>query len=403
MSAPLDDLVVVEIDNWMASPSAGAILADLGATVIKIEPHGGDAMRGDGRRPKVDGPAGHYDFQFDVDNRGKQSIRVDLSSVGGQQVIHRLIGDARIFMCNLLPDRQHRFRLDPDTLFAINPALVHATVTGYGTSGPDAARPGFDVTAYFARSGMFDALRESDQAPVPGARPAQGDHTTGLAFVAGILAALRLAERTGIGQTVETSLFEAAVWTQAVDYSAAVIDRAPVRKRARHELFMPTCNRYPCGDGQWLVLHNPEPAAWTTFCEAIDREQWLSDPRYQDPAARFRQMHELVPLIDEALSHRNRDAWGEIFDAAELIWAPVLAIHEVVDDPQASAIGLFPVLHDEAIGDYRTLNIPMRFSPADVRPRGPAPAPGQHTCNVLAQAGFTGAEIAALFEAGTVS
>ena len=180
------------------------------------------------------------------------------------------------------------------------------------------------------------------------ARPAQGDHTTGLALVGGILAALRLAERTGVGQVVETSLFETAVWTQASDYAVTAVDRAPVRRRARHQLLAPTANRYPCGDGKWVVLNMPEESAWPRLCRVIDREQWLRDARFVDARSRYQNMAALVDGIDAALAVRGRDEWGAIFDAAGLIWGPVLALHEVAADPHAAAIGLFPEIAHRA-------------------------------------------------------
>ena len=150
MNAPLTDVTVVEIDSWMAAPSAGAILSDLGARVIKVEPLEGDPMRGISRKPKLDDePARLYDYQFDVDNRGKESILVDLQSEKGIGLIHLLCRSAQIFMCNLLPNRQQKFQLDTKALLAINPKLVHATLTGYGSDGPEAWRPGYDVTAFF--------------------------------------------------------------------------------------------------------------------------------------------------------------------------------------------------------------------------------------------------------------
>ena len=258
MVAPLEDVTVVEIDNWMASPSAGAILADLGANVIKVEPLSGDPMRNMGRPAKVPDEKKDFDYQFDVSNRGKRSITVDLDSSDGIEVVRSLISNAQIFMCNLLKRRQEKFGLEPESVRLLNPQIVHATLTGYGTSGPEAQRPGYDVTAFFGRSGIYDAMREGELGAVPMARPAQGDHTTGLAFVGAILAALRLAERTGEGQTVETSLYETAIWTQATDYAITAVDQAPLRPRARENMIIPTANRYPCGDGKWVVLNMPE-------------------------------------------------------------------------------------------------------------------------------------------------
>jgi crotonobetainyl-CoA:carnitine CoA-transferase CaiB-like acyl-CoA transferase len=211
MTAPLADIVVVEVDSYMAAPSAGAILADLGATVIKVEPLTGDPMRGLSRAIKhedLSDDVRRYDFGFDVDNRGKKSIALALDQPEGADLVRKLVADADIFMCNLLVGRQEKFGLDPETLFKVKLNLVHATLTGYGTTGPDAWCPGYDVTAFFGRSGLYDAQREGDEGVVPMARPAQGDHTTGLAMVASMLAALRLAEKSGEGQVVETSLYE---------------------------------------------------------------------------------------------------------------------------------------------------------------------------------------------------
>ena len=396
MVAPLDDVRVVEIDNWMAAPSTGALLADLGADVVKVEPLTGDPMRGMGRPAKVDGALKGYDFTFDVDNRGKRSIAVALDTDDGAGIVRRLCRTADVFLCNLIAPRQAKFGLDPARLFAENPKLVHATLTGYGTAGPEAWRPGYDVTAFFGRSGLYDAMREGDDGLVPSARPAQGDHTTGLALLGAVLAALRLAERTGEGQVVETSLFEAAIWTQASDYAVTAVDHAPVRRRGRKQLIQPLGNRYPCGDGKWVVFNQPGDGPWAKFCRTIGREAWLDDARFSTVKGRFDHMGELVDGIDEALSARSRDEWGRLFDDAGLIWGPALALHEVVDDDQAAALGLFPTMTHPERGEYRTVAGPMRFmnGKADVGPRGPAPALGAHTHDVLVAAGFESAEIA---------
>ncbi len=303
---PLDDVTIVEIDNWMAAPSAAAILADLGATVIKVEPLSGDPMRGltrSVRLPEGTDPAKvDFDYQFDVANRGKRSIAVALDTDEGKSVVHRLCETADVFLCNLLTHRQARFGLDPESLLGVNPKLVHATLTGYGTTGPDAGRPGYDVTAFFGRSGLYDAMREGPEGDVPMARPAQGDYTTGLALVSTILAALRLAERSGEGQVVETSLYETAVWTQATDYSVTAVDERELRPRARANLIIATANRYPCGDGRWVVMNMPEESAWPLLCKTIGREDWLDDERFGDLRGRFHNMEEIVAGIDEALA-----------------------------------------------------------------------------------------------------
>ena len=305
-------------------------------------------------------------------------------------------------MCNLLKRRQEKFGLEPESVKLLNPQIVHATLTGYGTSGPEAQRPGYDVTAFFGRSGIYDAMREGELGAVPMARPAQGDHTTGLAFVGAILAALRLAERTGEGQTVETSLYETAIWTQATDYAITAVDQAPLRPRARENMIIPTANRYPCGDGKWVVLNMPEESAWPKLCEVIEREDLVADERFQDIRGRFKHMPEIVAAIDDALSHKSRDEWGEIFDARGIIWGPVLGLHEVAADPQAEALSIFPTLHNDAIGQYRTVAAPMRFVEADVGPSHSAPKLGEHSREILAEFGHDASHIEALIENGAV-
>jgi crotonobetainyl-CoA:carnitine CoA-transferase CaiB-like acyl-CoA transferase len=402
MAAPLDDVRVIEVDNWMAAPSAGAILSDLGADVIKIEPLGGDPMRGMSRPAKVDGPLGERDLQFDVDNRGKRSAAVALDTDAGADVVRRLCRDADVFLCNLLPHRQQRFGLDPDRLLAVNDRLVHATLTGYGTEGPEAWRPGYDVTAFFGRSGLYDAMREGDDGLVPMARPAQGDHTTGLALVSAILAALRMVDRTGRGQVVETSLFETAVWTQASDFGVTAVDGAPVRHRARDQQVVATANRFPCGDGNWLVVNMLEPSAWPRFCKAIGLEHLLDDERLQTTKGRFDNMAEVIAAIDDALAARSRDEWGAVFDDHGLVWGPVLGLHEVVRDPQAEHLGMFPTIDDPTTGPYRTVRIPMRIRDTEVGPKGRSPNLGEHTRSVLEGAGYTAVEVAELIDSGAI-
>ena len=399
---PLDDITVIEVDNWMAAPSCGAMLADMGATVIKVEPLSGDPMRNMMRPPKLPDELKSYDYQFDVDNRGKQSVAVDISHPSGAALLHKMVGTADVFLCNLLAERQQRFGMDPETLMGLNPKLVHATFTGYGTTGPEAWRPGYDVTAFFGRSGLYDAMREGQDGVVPMARPAQGDHTSGMALYGAIVSALRLVERSGEGQVVESSLYETAVWTQATDYAVTAVDKAPLRQRSRHQQIIATANRYPCGDGKWFVMNMPNDSAWPLFAKTIGVEQTLDDERFGDLRGRFQNMEALVNIIDEALAAKSRDEWGEIFDEAGLIWGPVLALHEVVADPQAEALGMFPLLNSPEIGDYATVANPMKFKTANVGPERPHPKLGEQTNAVLTDMGLSAHEIDELATTGII-
>ncbi|MBT4160914.1 MAG: CoA transferase [Gammaproteobacteria bacterium] len=403
MTKPLDDITIVEIDSWMAAPSGAAILADLGARVIKIEPLSGDPNREMGRRPKVDGPIADHDFQFDVDNRGKESILLDLTQPEAIEIVKKLCVSAQVFLCNLLPVRQTKFGLDPESLKQVNPKLVHATLTGYGTRGPDAWRPGYDVTAFFGRSGISDSPREGDDG-IP-ARPisAQGDHTTGLALVSAILAGLRLAERTGEFQAVETSLYETAVWTQASDFAPTLVDEAPLRKRRRDESLTITANRYLCGDGAWMMLNMPEHHWWPRFCDALGKPELKADDRFTEARDRYRQMATLVSIIDDVILKKDRDEWGRIFDEHGIIWAPLLGIHEVVSDEQAKAIDLFPEINADGVGRYRTVRAPMYFHSVDTMPERSSPQAGQHTVGILSDLGFSAEEISRLKDANVTS
>ena len=207
-----------------------------------------------------------------------------------------------VFLCNMLPVRQQRFGLDWPTLRGVNPRLVHATFTGYGMTGPDASRLGFDVTAFFGRGGVTAAMTDPDMvAPMP--RPAQGDHTAGLALALGILAALRLAERTGEGQAVDACLLGTAVWTMATDMSAVLIDGREPTKRDRHHLISPLANRFLCGDGMWILLTMPEVHWWPRFCEAFGHPEWITDPRFDTMKNRFDNMPVLIDMMDETFRH----------------------------------------------------------------------------------------------------
>jgi crotonobetainyl-CoA:carnitine CoA-transferase CaiB-like acyl-CoA transferase len=222
-------------------------------------------------------------------------------------------------------------------------------------------------------------------------------------MVGAILGALRLAEKSGTGQVVETSLYEAAVWTQASDYAVTAVDHMPVRKRRRDELLTITGNRFPCGDGNWVVFNMlPDGAYWSRLCKAIGLDDIIEDERFIDSKARYRNMAALIAIFDEALATKSRDEWGKIFDDASLIWGPVMGLHEVPQDPHAQELGMFPSIEHPELGSYTTVNIPMRFATADVKPQGPAPQIGEHSEKILRDFGLTNDTIAALQDAGTV-
>lgn len=388
---PLDGVRVVELTNWMAAPGCGAVLADMGADVIKVEPLSGDVARNLVRpaRPVPGGP--NLDVSFHVDNRGKRSITAAIDRPEGANVVRRLVADADVFLCNLLPQRQHRYGLDPDTLLTIRPTLVHATLTGYGLTGPDAERPGFDVTTFFGRGAITDSMTEpGGEAPAP--RTAQGDHATSLALVAAILAAMRLVDRTGEGQVVDVSLLATATWTMASDLAAVLVDGKPPTKRDRHHRLTPLATSLRCRDDRWIILNMPEPRWWPRFCEAVGHPGWASDPRFASVRDRYEHMPELSGMIDELFASRTLAEWGALCDRTGLIWGPASTMVELAADPQAAAIGMFPEITTDD-GTIRTVAAPINVRRAHIRPRGPAPHPGEHTVEVLRQHGFSDQEI----------
>ena len=402
MVAPLEGVRVVEMAGWMAAPGAAALMADMGADVVKVEPPRGDPMRGATRQPRVPEGDPPLDAAFALDNRGKRSVAVAVNQPQGADLVRRLAARADVFVCNLLPARQARYGLDPATLQQLTPRLVHATLTGYGPAGPDAARPGYDLTAFFGRGAVLDAMSEPANSAPPRLRPAQGDHTAALALFAGILAALRVVEATGQGQVVDVSLLGAAAWTMSSDLSATLVDG--VRPNPQGRIARPHAlhGGFRCADARWILLFMPEPHWWPRFCEAVGRPGWIEDERFATYAARAANMPELTRLMDELFATRPLREWCALFDERGFIWGPAATVDEFAADEQAAADGLFPEIGTPDGRRFRTVRAPMRLAGADVAPRGPAPAVGEHTAAVLAELGVDDGELAELAGAGVI-
>jgi crotonobetainyl-CoA:carnitine CoA-transferase CaiB-like acyl-CoA transferase len=400
--APLEGIRVVEVANWMAAPGAAAMMADMGADVVKVEPLRGDAMRGATRQPAVPEGEAPIDAAFQMDNRGKRSIAVALNRPEGADLVRRLAAGADVFLCNLLPARQAKYGLDAPTLFRANPRLVHASLTGYGPGGPDAARPGYDLTAFFGRGAVLDAMSEPVNPAPPRLRPAQGDHTAALALFGSILAALRLVEATGEGQVVDVSLLAAAAWTMSSDLSATLVDGVTPTPQGRIARPHALHGGFRCADRRWILLFMPEPHWWPRFCEAVGRPEWIEDERFASWGARARNMAELTALMDEVFATRPLQEWCALFDERGFIWGPASTVSEFAADEQAAADGLFPEIAEPSGRRFRTVRAPLRVQGADIAPRGPAPAVGEHTTAVLSELGVPDDELDRLAEAGVV-
>jgi crotonobetainyl-CoA:carnitine CoA-transferase CaiB-like acyl-CoA transferase len=400
--APLQGVRVLEVANWMAGPGAAAMMADMGADVVKVEPLRGDAMRKATRQPVRPPDAEPLDASFQMDNRGKRGIAVALNRPEGTDLVRRMAAGVDVFLCNLMTDRQAKFGLDADTLIAANPRLVHATLTGYGLGGPDARRPGYDLTAFFGRGAVLHAMAEPDNPAPPRVRPAQGDHTAALALLASILAALRLVETTGKGQRVDVSLFATAAWTMSTDLAATLVDGQNPPQGGRRARPHALHGGFRCADGRWLIMFMPEPHWWPRFAEAVQRPEWAEDPRFASHQSRGLHMADLTVAMDEVFATRPLAEWGQIFDEQGFIWAPGSTVAELAADVQAEADGLYPTIDHPGAGTFRTVAGPIRVHGADIAPRGPAPEIGQHTTAVLTELGLSGEEVAALAEAGIV-
>ena len=403
MTAPLGGVRVVEVANWVAAPSAGALMADLGADVVKVEPPRGDAMRGLLRQPDLEGDDDPLDAGFEVDNRGKRSIAIALDDPRGQALVHRLVERADVMTTNLLPGRQARYRLRSEDVRAQNARLIHASITAFGHSGDDADRGGYDHTAFFARGGVTSLLSEPDGPPHP-FRPGMGDHMTGLNLFAAVLAALRLRDQTGEGQTVEVSLLQTAAWFAASDLAPTLVDRKPAPRQNRTDTLNPLMSTFRCGDGGWMKLHMgfPKPY-WPGFCKALGHEEWAQDERFASYARRAENREELRRLIEAAFESAPRSDWAKRLGREGLVFESIAELHEVIEDPQVRAIGTFGEIDHARAGRIETVNAPFRIAGADVTIRGPAPEVGQQTAEILRELGVPDSEVADLERDGVIA
>ncbi len=398
MTAPLAGVRVIEAATWLAAPAAAALLADLGADVIKIEPPGGDPWRHfDTSSMGFEEPSA-IQYGFELDNRGKRSIAVDLRQPGAPGLVRRLCEDADVFVTNLM--QRERWGIDERTLRAANPALIYTAVSGYGERGPAADREGFDYAAFWASSGIM-GLSGEPSSPPPFCRTGQGDHATALNLLSAILVALRLRDRSGEGQTVEVNLMQTGLWTIGADAAVAAVSGEQPRRYDRSRPWNPIRNSYQTRDGRWLLLGMTQADRfWPRFVSMIGEPSWALDPRFGTLEGRKRHAAELRVHIEELIASADLAEWGRRLDEAELVWAPVATLPEALADPQLEANGVLEEIEHPQAGAYRTLAAPFRVSGAETAARGPAPAPGEHTSEVLAELGLDDDEIASLAASG---
>jgi crotonobetainyl-CoA:carnitine CoA-transferase CaiB-like acyl-CoA transferase len=378
----LAGLRVVEMGVWVAAPSAAALLADWGADVIKVEAPAGDPMRqvfgSLGIESTMPNPA------FALDNRGKRSIVLDLREVEDRRHLEDLLDTADVFISNLRPDSLDGLDLEPAATVARHPRLVYCSISGYGLRGDERDRPTYDIGAFWARSGLSVQMSDSDGNPL-NARGGIGDHITGLAALAGLLAAAIEQRETGRGRVVEVSLLRTGTYVLGWDLGLQMTLGKVARAESRDRNQAPLMNPYRARDGRWFFFTGLEAARHIApVCRALGRPDLLDDPRFADAGAIRRNRTQVIAILDEIVAEHPLEVWAKRFDREGVWWAPAQTPVEVVDDPQLLANqGIVEIEGPDPDSLQRSVNGPVSFSDVPGRRYAPVPRLGQHSAEVL--------------------
>jgi formyl-CoA transferase len=395
----LEGIKVIDAASFIAGPVATTVMADFGADVVKVEPPGGDTYR----IRNTGYPPSPYNFPWIVDNRTKRAIAIDLRTEDGQRVLHRLVSGVDVFVTNLPLDARPRLRVGWDDLAPLNPRLIYASVTAYGEAGEEAARPGFDSTALWARTGLMDLMRPSPDSPPTRSLPGMGDHPTGMSLFGAIMAALYQRERTGRGTMVSTSLMANGLWWNAIQVQGILCGaRTPVRP-PREESVSALANLYRCRDDRWFLLSlTADERRWEPLAKALGRADLLADPRFATPASRREHARALAAILDEVFGSRDWAEWRAILEATGIAFGVVGTLDDIPGDKQMRAGGALVPIDDPRAGASHTVSGPITIAGQDKVPPRMAPAIGEHTVDVLREAGFEAAEIDRLLAAGVI-
>ncbi|MBT4185634.1 MAG: CoA transferase [Gemmatimonadales bacterium] len=400
MLSALSGVRVVELSHIMAGPVCGLLLGDLGADVIKVE----RLPNGDGTRGFVPPDVKGESAAFMMLNRGKRGVAVDLRSEEGRSVVRRLVKDADVIIENFRAGTMEKMGLGYDDLSAINEKLVYCQITGFGSTGPMSNRGGFDLIAQ-GYSGLMSVTGEGPgRAPVKVGAPVT-DITAGILAALGVVSALFERERTGKGQHVDTSLFEAGItqtfWQSAIALASGV---SPGPMGSAHPLAAPY-QTFTTTDG-WINVGASNEATWTRLTQALNAAELHEDPRFSTNPDRMAHLDDLVRVLAPHFLERSTESWLERLQDAGVPAGPIASVGEMLENPQTKARGMVIDVEHSSLGLVRSLGFPVKMSgsgPAeDAEPPRGAPLLGEHTRQVLAEAGFTGMEVDRLIGAEIV-
>jgi crotonobetainyl-CoA:carnitine CoA-transferase CaiB-like acyl-CoA transferase len=379
----MDGVRIVELGVWVAGPAAGGILADWGADVIKIEPPTGDPARS--FASMLGGDTGSNP-PFELDNRSKRSVVLDVTTPEGLATAFELIATADVFLTNIRLDALERLGLGPDALMGRDERLVYALVTGFGMEGPDANRAAYDIAAYWARAGIASLLTTPGGNP-PFQRGGMGDHTVGMTAAAMICGALVGRNNTGKGQLVTTSLLRQGAYTVGFDLNIYLMWGHEIAIGTREGMGNPAMNNYLCGDGRRFWVVGLEGLRhWPPLARAVGHPEWMEDDhRYSTPAGRFQNARELIAELDAIFLTKSLEEWAEVFETEpDFFWAPLNSIEDLMGDAQFHAAGGLVEVPDE-VSTTLMVNTPVDFHGTPGGPRSLAPELGQHTDEILAE------------------
>ena len=382
-------LKVVDLSSFIAGPAAAVMLSDYGADVIKVEPPTGDAFRSIYRLPPQ--PRSRDNYPWHLDNRNKRGMTLDLKSPHAGEILERLVKWADVLIVNTPHPARKKLKLEYEDVAPWNPRLVYADLTGYGEKGPDSALPGFDITAYWARSGLLSLTRDAG-APPTLPPSGSGDHATAVTLFSAIVTALYRRERTGKGSYVTTSLLAAGVWSCGLYVQAALCDAKffPLHDRLKPPNAL--INMYRASDDNWFVLVLT-PDKWAALATAIGRPDLLTDSRFAEPAKQAANSADLTAVLEEVFTSEPMSHWREIFDHAHLTFGVVHAPSQVGEDPQLLANEIVVPLQGAGGALQSTISSPIQVHDVAKVPAKRAPEIGEHNEEILKELGFGPSEI----------